>query len=113
MLRARARAETAGHYRRPVSRARVQLRVRACRRDWREGVRVSIARSAAAQTSREEMSARGRDEQEESVNAAASPAFSITISAQEVVWPRNRLHVRVVGGVVLSRAAALMGTSQS
>ena len=56
----------------------------------------------------EEMSARGRDEQEESVNAAASPAFSITISA-----PRNRLHVRVVGGVVLSRAAALMGTSQS
>ena len=61
----------------------------------------------------EEMSARGRDEQEESVNAAASPAFSITISAQDVVWPRNRLHVRVVGGVVLSRAAALMGTSQS
>ena len=61
----------------------------------------------------EEMSARGRDEQEESVNAAASPTFSITISAQDVVWPRNRLHVRVVGGVVLSRAAALMGTSQS
>ena len=86
----------------------MQLRVRACRRDWREGVRVSVARSAAAKTSREEMSARGRDEQEESVNAAASPAFSITISA-----PRNRLHVRVVGGVVLSRAAALMGTSQS
>ena len=69
---------------------------------------ILVTLAGPAQTSSEEMRARGRDEQEESVNAAASPAFSITISA-----PRNRLHVRVVGGVVLSRAAALMGTSQS